>query len=269
MNLDAIAAELKSARDRRKTLEPITARNPQFDLAAAYDVAALVHAARMRDGERPIGRKIGFSNRDLWKPMNVTAPVWGYVYDTTVSYLPQSRGSFAIGSLLEPRVEPEIVVKLGAAPPAGGDPQAILACVEWIAHGFEIVECPYPGWKFAAPDTVAACALHAALLVGQRRSVADLGSDVAGRLQRFTLDLKRNGELHERGGGAKVLGSPLSALAHLIAVLAAQPRALPLHAGEIITTGTLTGAPLIHAGERWSSTIDGIDLPGFALGLTV
>ncbi|MGH8264510.1 MAG: 2-keto-4-pentenoate hydratase [Steroidobacteraceae bacterium] len=269
MKLDTIAAEVKAARDRRKSLEPITARYPQFDLAAAYDVAALVHAARVRDGERPVGRKIGFSNRDLWKPMNVTAPIWGYVYDTTVSYLPQSRGSLAIGSLLEPRLEPEIVVQLSATPPAGADPQAILPCVEWVAHGFEIVECPFPGWKFQAPDTVAACALHAALLVGQRRSVTDLGSDVAGRLERFTLDLKRNRELHDRGGGTKVLGSPLSALAHLIAVLAAQPRALPLSAGELITTGTLTGAPLVHAGERWASTIDGIDLPGFALSLTV
>lgn len=268
MNLDAVAAEVKAARDRRRSLEPITSRYPQFDLAAAYDVATLVHAARVRDGERPVGRKIGFSNRDLWEPMNVSAPVWGYMYDTTVSYLPHSRGTFAIGALLEPRIEPEIVVKLNAAPPAGLDPQGLLPYIEWIAHGFEIVECPYPGWRFQAPDTVAACTLHAALLVGQRRSLADLGSDVVGKLERFTLELHRNGELHERGGGAKVLGSPLAALAHLIAVLAAQPRALPLRAGELITTGTLTGAPLIHGGERWTSTIDGIDLPGFALGLT-
>jgi 2-oxo-3-hexenedioate decarboxylase len=269
VNLEAIAGEIKAARDRHGSLEPIAARNAQFDLAAAYEVAALVHAARMRDGERPVGRKIGFSNRDLWRPLNVNAPVWGYIYDTTVSYLPRSRGSFALGSLLEPRIEPEIVVKFRTTPAGGGDPQAILSCLEWVAHGFEIVECPFPGWKFQAPDTVAACALHAALLVGEPRSVAELGSDAVVRLERFTLHLLRNGELHERGGGAKVLGSPLLALAHLIAVLAAQPRALPLGTGELVTTGTLTGAPLVHAGERWSSTIDGIDLPGCSLDLTV
>lgn len=267
MNFQAIADEIKLAHDRRRPLAPIGARVAGFDIARAYVVAGLVHQARLLDGERAVGRKIGFSNRDLWPIFGVDASVWGYLYDRTVVHLPKSRGTFAIGALLEPRIEPEIVVRLHTAPPAEADLAGVLACIEWIAHGFEIVESPFPGWKFQAADTVAAGALHAALLVGEPRSVAQLGSDVLARLSHFTVTLACDGEVRDRGGGAKVLDSPLAALAHLIAVLASQPRAQPLAAGELVTTGTLTGAPLIHAGETWSTQLDGIELPGLTLQL--
>ncbi len=46
----------------------------------------------------------------------------------------------------------------------------------------------------------------------------------------------------ERGQGSNVLGGPLSALRHLVELLARDPHNPPLQAGEIITTGTLTRA---------------------------
>jgi 2-oxo-3-hexenedioate decarboxylase len=142
---------------------------------------------------------------------------------------------------------------------------AILDCVDWIAHGFEIVESPFPGWKFKAADTVAACAMHAALLVGEPRSIERLGADVARDIVRFTVTLACDGKARDRGVGANALGSPLAAVAHLAAVLAKQCK--PLAAGELVTTGTLTGAPAIRPGESWSTTLDGIDLPGLTVKL--
>ena len=62
-----------------------------------------------------------------------------------------------------------------------------------------------------------------------------------------------------------MLGSPLSAAAHLIAVLAKQPQAKALQAGELVTTGTLTRALPIRAGETWSTVLDGIALPGISV----
>ena len=43
--------------------------------------------------------------------------------------------------------------------------------------------------------------------------------------------------------------SPLLALAHLIQALARQPEAPPLSAGEIVTTGVITDAHPVAAGE--------------------
>jgi 2-oxo-3-hexenedioate decarboxylase len=267
MNLRAIADEIIDARRRHRQIAPLSGRVAQFDLARAYEVAALIRDARSRDGEVPVGRKIGFSNRALWPVFEVDQAVWGYLYDRTVIRLPASRGVLSIGSLLEPRIEPEIVIHLVSAPPREADAAAVLASVDWIAHGFEIVESIFPGWKFQAADTVAACAMHAALAIGEPQPVDRLGADVLRTIERFAVTLACDGELRERGTGANVLGSPLAAAAHLVAVLAQQPQHEPLAAGEIVTTGTLTFAPAIRPGETWSTTLDGIDLPGLTLKL--
>jgi 2-oxo-3-hexenedioate decarboxylase len=64
--LEAIADEMKAAQDLCKQIEPLTARLSGFDNAAAYDVAHFIHEARVREGASPVGRKIGFTNRDMW-----------------------------------------------------------------------------------------------------------------------------------------------------------------------------------------------------------
>jgi 2-oxo-3-hexenedioate decarboxylase len=48
-------------------------------------------------------------------------------------------------------------------------------------------------------------------------------------------------------------------------VLAKQPRANALQAGELVTTGTLTGAHPVHAGQTWSTVLEGIALPGMSV----
>jgi 2-oxo-3-hexenedioate decarboxylase len=62
-----------------------------------------------------------------------------------------------------------------------------------------------------------------------------------------------------------VLGSPLLALRHLIQVLAHAPNSRPLHAGEIISTGTLTLAMPVLAGQRWTTKVFGIPLEEITL----
>ncbi len=69
----------------------------------------------------------------------------------------------------------------------------------------------------------------------------------------------------DRGSGANVLDSPLFALAHLVEVLAIQPEFEQLHAGEMVSTGTLTDAYPVKAGETWSTVFDGLPLPGLEI----
>jgi hypothetical protein len=47
-------------------IEPLTAQVHGFDINAAYEVARLVHEERIREGASRVGRKIGFTNRDMW-----------------------------------------------------------------------------------------------------------------------------------------------------------------------------------------------------------
>ena len=93
------------------------------------------------------------------------------MYDTTVRNLADLGGAFPLAGLAEPRIEPEIVFGLARAPAQGMDDAALIGCVEWVAHGFELVQSIFPNWKFSPADTVAANGLHGALLIGPRHPV--------------------------------------------------------------------------------------------------
>ena len=172
MDIQDIAEQVFAVLDTGRQIAPFSAANPDFSLDEAYRVAAAVRAKREARGERPIGRKIGFTNRTIWAEYGVYAPIWGYVYDRTVHDLTSEPLSVSLNGLAEPRIEPEIVFGLAAQPEPGMDALAIIHCIDWIAHGFEIVQSLFPNWSFRAPDTVAACGLHGRLFVGPRHSAA-------------------------------------------------------------------------------------------------
>jgi 2-oxo-3-hexenedioate decarboxylase len=146
------------------------------------------------------------------------------------------------------------------------DEAALLTCIDWVAHGFEIVHSLFPGWRFAPADTVAAFGLHGAYRMGPRRRIAsDERANWLRSLASFDVTLERNGKIEDRGQAANVLGGPLSALRHLVELLAHDPDNPPLAAGEIITTGTLTRALSVAAGEAWRTTLVGLPLEGISL----
>jgi 2-oxo-3-hexenedioate decarboxylase len=264
---EAIAAEALAAIDGARRTVPFSARCPGLTLDDAYRISGRLCALRTARGERVIGRKIGFTNRTIWAEYGVYAPMWGFVFDTTVRDLPPpglaERHPFALAPFAEPRIEPEIVFRLAAAPSPDMDEAALFRCMDWVAQGFEIVQSVFPGWKFAPADTVIVNGLHGALLLGPRHP-ADLGrvADWVSNLAGFEIDLLRDGAVVDRGQGANVLDSPLSALRHLVALLARDPVNAPLATGDIVTTGTLTRAFPVSPGECWSTALRGIRLGG-------
>ena len=264
-NLRAIAQEIKAAQDEVRQIAPLTSQLSGFDEAVAYDVAHLVHQARLNEGAVPVGRKIGFTNPDMWSRYGVSKPIWAYIYDTTVVRVSAKPETCSIGRFTEPKIEPEIVFHFRSAPPVGGNLSAILKCIDWVAHAFEIVQSHFPGWKFQAADTVADWALHGSLLVGEPQAVEGLGTDLIAALESFSIALSCDGEVREVGIGSNVLGSPLAAIAHLIAVLAKQPQYEPLQANEMVTTGTITTAQSVRVGETWRTELRGIALPGLSV----
>lgn len=264
MNLDAIAAALLDAQTRCRMLAPVTSGEPSFDNAAGYEVARRIHETRLRRGARAVGRKIGFTNRNIWPQYGVYEPIWAYVYDTTVAHLADNRGTCTLAPFALPRIEPEVVLHFKATPPAAAAPAAILDCVDWIAHGFEIVQSHFPDWKFKTADTIADSSLHGTLLVGAPQPVAGLGANLEARLASFSIELACDGQVRDRGVGANVLDSPLAAAAYLVCVLSKQGAA-PIQVGELVTTGTLTAALPVRPGEVWSTTFAGIALPGLSV----
>jgi 2-keto-4-pentenoate hydratase len=264
MNVDAIATELIDALDRRSIIEPFTHLDCAFDTSVAYGVSAEILRRRRARGETPIGRKIGFTNRFIWDEYGVSAPMWGPVYDTTVVFLGQPSGRLAIARLSQPRIEPEIILHFRESPQHARDDDELLSTIDWIAHGFEIVQTHYLDWKFGLADTIADFGLHGALVVGPPQPVERF-DDLSCRLRTFTIDLEKDGSIAAQGAGSNVLDGPLPAALFLVRVLRDQHLFDSIRPGEIVTTGTLTPALPIRAGETWTTSLSGIDLPGVTL----
>jgi 2-keto-4-pentenoate hydratase len=264
--ISTIADRLMAAQDGATTLPPITAGAPGFTVEDGYRVLAEIENRRRKQGWRAVGRKIGFTNRTIWPRYGVYQPMWAHVWEHTVTFAQDGKASLVLRSFVQPRIEPEVVFKLRMRLPLPDDPLAVLAAVEWIAPGFEVVQSHFPDWKFAAPDCTADCGLHAALVVGRPVKVTDTNrAALAAALPTFALTLKRGEAIIDQGVGANVLGSPALALAHLVRLLAAQPQFPPPGAGEIVTTGTLTDAWPVAAGETWSSDYGTLGLEGLTL----
>jgi 2-keto-4-pentenoate hydratase len=85
------------------------------------------------------------------------------------------------------------------------------------------------------------------------------------RLPGLKVSLRKGDAVIDRGMGSNVLDSPLLALAHLAELLAAQSAFPQLAAGEIISTGTMTDAAPVAAGETWSTEFAGNELPGLTV----
>ena len=66
--------------------------------------------------------------------------------------LRDAHATFSLRNLVEPKIEPEIIFKLHELPARGAGPVELLKSVEWVAHGFEIVQSHYPGWKPGCVD---------------------------------------------------------------------------------------------------------------------
>ena len=261
---DALSAELIGLDEAPREVPPFSARYPGLTPESGYRAAAQVHAHRVACGWKPLGRKIGFTNRTLWERYGVHEPMWGMVYDRTVLVAVGDRVTVPLAGLVQPRIEPEICFKLKATPRESRDPQEMLAAIEWVAHSVEIVQCCHPSWKVTLADCTAANGLHGRLILGTPIPVAEL-PNLAALLPALEVTLSRGETIVDRGTGANVLGSPLLALAHLVGVLAKQPAAPALAPGEVITTGVLTDAHPVKPGETWKTTLRGVPLAGLTV----
>lgn len=268
LDADRIAQEIMEAWRARRQLPSLAERLRGFDLAQAYRVTAALRRIREQRGERPVGRKIGFTNRTIWDEYRVYAPIWGDMYATTL----RETGGAAqldLSPYLEPRIEPEIAFGLARAPEPGMDEAALLGCIAWVAHGVEIVHSLFEGWRFSAADTIAAFGLHGAYRLGPRRPIEQAPPDGwLAALSRFEISLYRNNALADRGQAKNVLDGPLSALRHLNDLLADDRHNPPLATGEIVTTGTVTRAFPVVPGETWRTELHGLDLTPMEIRFT-
>ena len=191
--INSIAAETFGAMDAVHQILPFSARPSGLTVNDAYRVTPLVRRMYEARGSKAVGRKIGFTNRTIWAQYGVYAPIWGYVFDRTVCDLATVE-TLPLARFIEPRIEPEIVFGLAAAPSVKMDERALISCIEWVGLGFEIVQSIFPAWRFAAADTIAANGLHGALLIGPQYPFAPHAAEWQRNLSVFEIDLSCDGQ---------------------------------------------------------------------------
>ena len=256
-----LARDLLSARDGRGTTKPPTERAEGFGLDQAYRVGAALDRRLRRRGYQRSGCKVGFTNRAIWPRFGLDEPILAPVYDRTLR-LSRPMAEIPVGMFRAPMIEVEVVFGFAEEGADEGRP-------DWIALGFEIVDCHYPEWHLTPADSVADFGLHGALVVGRPVNLRHPGfEERVARLDELEVRLFRNETPVARGRGSDVLGHPLAALEVV-------PRLLPRFAGPedppfggVVSTGTMTALEPLSPGEQWRVEAAGVDLPGLHMVLT-
>jgi len=193
----------------------------------------------LAEGARHIGWKAGLGTSAALAKLGTTAPLVGFLTDATQLL---DGGTFAIDGLANPRLEPEVAVRLGASIGPSATPSEVLNAVEAVAPAIEIVDL---GAADDVEEVLAGNIFHQSFLVGPftaatpatfadaRVSVAVNGEEVHANVDPGTL----LGRLEDILGGMAWQ------------VVLATTAGATFSAGDIVITGSVVTALELAGGE--------------------
>ena len=235
--VDGLAERLYDAYRRGDPLDAATL--PALGVADGYAVQRAVTDRRRTDEGPSVGYKVGFTSAAIRQELGVDEPAYGRVLADTV----RGEGRLDDGDgLIDPKIEPEIAVRLATPLDPPATPIDALAAIDAVVPVIEVVDSRIAGWELTAGSAVADNALAARVVHGDR--IAD---PAAVDLPLEGVVVRRNGERVATGVGADVLGSPARVVAWLAEALA--DRGERLAAGDLVSTGSLTELVPLEPGD--------------------
>jgi 2-keto-4-pentenoate hydratase len=216
-----LAAAIDLAHRERRLLD--AAAQPPLDLRSAYAVQRELTALRTGRGAHRIGVKLGYTSQAMREQMGVDEPNHGPLLDSM--HITDGR---VPGTLVQPRIEPEIAFILGPD----------LTPVS--AHAaLEVVDSVWQDYRFTLELNTADGSSAAGVALGPALPVDTLAA--------LPVRLVRNGTTVAEGTGAAAMGDPRHALGWLRRALAGEPGTL--RPGDIVITGGLTAAVPVEPGD--------------------
>ena len=263
------AHPLLDARQKSELMPSLASRYP-ITVEDAYEIAERIGDIRTAEGETIVGRKFDYLNGI--SPVDhrkAQLPFWGWLYDSSVRFMENSEGSFSLKGMLQPRIEAEVVFRLGKVPPENATIREMADCIEWMAHGIEVTEYPFVDSPRNLVDAVAGFGMHGALLVGEPKIVSE-GSrkSLADVLECASMSLACGEVIQTAGFGSDTFSNPLTGLLKLHQMLGLQARFPSLQAGDIIASGSWTRPVDARPGNVWLTAISGLPLPGLVVEFT-
>ena len=235
-------AALHAALRDRRTIPPLSARDPTLTIDDAYRISLDFLARRIAEGERVVGKKIGATSKAVQDMLGVHQPDFGFLTD---AMFVDGDIDIARAGLIQPRAEAEIAFILRSPLKGPGITAAdVIAATEAVAPCFEIVDSRIEDWRIGIVDTVADNASCGVFVLG------------AARLDPRSLDLPnlhvavtKNGTPLSEGYGHAVQGDPAQAVAWLANTLGAYD--VTLDAGDVILSGSLVPLAPAAAGDSF------------------
>jgi 2-keto-4-pentenoate hydratase len=236
LTLKRLATRLAEAQDTLQWIEDPSPEELPDTLSEAYDVQDMV--AQLRK-DTVCGWKLGCTSSRIQKLFGVTEPIAGRIYSRDLHRSPAVLRRIRSDKLL---VEGEFAFRMQRSllPRNRQYPREEVALAVATLHpAIEYVQSRVRAWSaLNVRRTVADNAGSGALVIGE--AVTDWDPDT---LPRQTVRLLLEGAEIASGAGADVMGNPLDCLVWLVNFLSV--RGMTLRQGDIVTTGTCTGAPTV------------------------
>ncbi len=244
MNLSAqreLARLLASLRREGRQQSGLETHLVPPDSATAYRVAAMV----AEELDWPVvGWKIAAFKAEMQKALRTDSPIYGRTFS-----IEPSPFSVAHAKLASPIPEVEYQATLGIDLPPRTKPYSVEEVTEAVASlhpGLELAECRFVHDAAFPP-------LPAILADGAGAGTIVYGAAIADWRKRDIAaqeaTLSSNGKLRRKGTAAAALDHPMAPLAWLVNELSRT--GIGLKAGQMISTGTLTGMLAPKPGETY------------------
>jgi 2-oxo-3-hexenedioate decarboxylase len=243
------AARLAEARHARTTLAPFTDTFEGLDEAWAYAVQDEDRRARLQQGERVIGAKLGLTSVAKQQRMGVDRPIVGFLTDRMLAPPEQIGGRMR--EWAQPRIEPEIAFVTSRPIDSALDLDAVRAHIATVGVAAEVIDTRWTDYRFRLPDVVADNTSAAGIVIGASVPMYDV-ADLASLACTVSVDEQ---VVHEATGAA-ILGDPLLAVQLLSHHFEHGGDVLP--AGSLVLAGALTHAVPLAAGHRYRLTIESL-----------
>ncbi len=240
--LHEFAHALIDAEHTLTPIQPFTDRAPEMTSDDAYAIAADVLAHEFEHGHRIVGRKVGFTNRDIQEKLGVRSPNFGVLLDDMTV---RNGGRVRVASMIQPKVEPEMAFRLKAPLRGPGvSLEDVIAATDYVFPAIEIVDSRFEDWRFREADATADNACAGRVVIGSTRlqpSALNLAAE--------EVAIYRNGDEAHRAKSSEVLGNPANAVAWCANKLA--EFGSELGAGEFVITGSIAGVTTARAGDAF------------------
>jgi 2-keto-4-pentenoate hydratase len=249
MTKEQIAEQLRNATLSKETIAPISEYIGHTDLEAAYEIQRINTMARLSNGNRIIGKKIGLTSISVQQQLGVDQPDYGILF----SDMELLNGlSVPHTDLMQPKAEAEIAFVL--AEDLDYDNLTIIdliSCIDYALPAIEIVGSRIRNWEIKLTDTIADNASASRFVLGHTPKTLD-EIDVVN----CTMQLSKNGTVVSEGTGADCMGSPLNAMLWLSKKMIELGE--PLRAGELILSGALGAMVDVVQGDNINAEIKGL-----------